>query len=66
MQRPLLTLIGILLNCVGLWFLAQSIIHQAMASGAIAAGMLNGLIALLLINGGILLMIAGFLPRRRE
>jgi hypothetical protein len=53
MKRPLLTIIGILLNCLGLWFLSNSIVHQTMS-------------AFLLINAGILLMIAGSHPGRGE
>jgi hypothetical protein len=52
-----LTLIGIVLNCLGLYFFANAVVHRAVEAGAAAAGLGDSLLAFVLINAGILLMI---------
>jgi hypothetical protein len=60
------TLLGIVLNCFGLYFFSDAVIHRAMANGALAAGFFSGLIALVLINLGICLIAEGARWRGRD
>jgi hypothetical protein len=59
-----LTLIGVLVNSLGLWLFGDAIVHRTVEAGAPAAGLGDSLLALLLINAGILLMIEGMRRRR--
>jgi hypothetical protein len=52
-----LTVLGVLLNSIGLLFLGEAITHHTVEAGAATAGLGDGLLALILINLGILLMI---------
>jgi hypothetical protein len=63
MRRPVLTIIGVVLNSAGLWLFGSAVIHRTVEAGAAMAGTGDTLLALVLINFGILLMIEG--SRRR-
>jgi cadmium resistance protein CadD (predicted permease) len=52
-----LTIVGVLLNCLGLCFLGEAITHHTVEAGALTAGLGDGLLALVLINLGIIVMI---------
>ena len=52
-----LTIIGVLLNCLGLWLFGDAIVHRTVEAGAALAGTGDFLLALVLINLGIIVMI---------
>jgi cadmium resistance protein CadD (predicted permease) len=57
MSRLALTVIGVLLNCLGLWLFGDAIVHRTVEAGAAMAGTGDFLLALVLINLGIIVMI---------
>jgi Co/Zn/Cd efflux system component len=64
MRWLLFTVLGVVLNCVGLDLFADAVMHRTVEAGAAAAGIGDLILSLALINAGILLMIEGRRPRR--
>lgn len=59
-----LIILGVLVNCLGLYFFALGVMHHTLEAGAALAGLGDGLLGVVLINLGILLMIEGSRRRR--
>ncbi len=63
MSWLVLTVLGVILNCIGLSVFGDGIVHRTSEAGAAMAGTGDMLLAFVLINLGIVLMILGI--RRR-
>jgi hypothetical protein len=55
----LLTVLGVLVNCFGLYVFLGACVHRTVEAGAATAGLGDLILAFILINAGILLMIEG-------